>query len=84
MCFPGKNINGNNGYDGHDVLCEMILKCCTSAETCLLTGTRIDMAFTGDHAVPGPKDADWKANNSLLFQTSLAKFGARLITGIKP
>jgi hypothetical protein len=83
LCFPVQGLGGEKGYTGHDILCETILECCTSAETCLLTGTRIDIVFTADDAVPGSNDVDWKASDNEAFETSLATFGEKLITGIK-
>jgi len=40
------------------------------------------IAFTNDSAVPGPKDADWTANDSTTFESSLAGFGGKLVSGI--
>jgi Fungal chitosanase of glycosyl hydrolase group 75 len=36
-----------------------------------------------DDAVPGPDGADWQAKDRKTFETSLAKFGEKLVSGIK-
>jgi hypothetical protein len=36
-----------------------------------------------DDAVPGPDDADWHAKDRNTFETSLAKFGEKLVSGIE-
>ena len=44
---------------------------------------KIDIAFMTDGAVPGPDGADWRAKDRKTFETSLAKFGEKLVSGIK-
>lgn len=49
----------------------------------MLTNTKTDIAFMADDAVPGPDGADWQAKDRKTFETSLAKFGEKLVSGIK-
>ncbi|KIM76821.1 glycoside hydrolase family 75 protein [Piloderma croceum F 1598] len=41
------------------------------------------IAFMADDAVPGPDGADWQAKDRNTFETSLAKFGGKLVSSIK-